>query len=296
MTIQTVCTVGFNEVQPFGEAGKYFTMVLILTSFGTFAYAVSVITQYIVDGSINHYYLQKKVQKGIDQLSNHIIICGFGRNGRQAARKLEAYGATYVVIDRDDARWKSYQNNYHNLHFLKGDAQNDETLINAGIERCSALISALPNDADNLFVVLSARQLKPEINIISRANEESTEKKLRAAGATHTVMPYKVGGQHMAELLMSPRVAEFLDHLSVGGKSDTNIEEVAVHDLPQSWGINRISDLQIRKTTGCSVIGLRRSTGEYIINPDPDQLLEPNTSLFVLGTTEQLNELRALFK
>jgi voltage-gated potassium channel len=292
MTIQTVSTVGFNEVQPFTGGGKYFTIFLILTSFGTFAYGASIIVQIVFDGSLASYYKYYRVQGKIDKLENHVIICGFGRNGKQVARKLKAYKQSFVVVDLLEERMSDFDPG--NMLYLIGNASSDDVLERAGVHRAKAVVASLATDADNLFVVVTAKQLNPSLNIVARANEETSKGKLIAAGATSTVMPNEVGGSHMADNLKSPDVVEFIDHLSVGGSSETNIEEILVNDI-LAENTQQISDLDIRRTTGCTVIGYKTEDGDFEINPGADVKLTPNSKLFVLGTTDQIKKLQKLF-
>ena len=169
------------------------------------------------------------MQKLIDSYKNHIIICGYGRNGKQAAVKLAAYKRAFVVIEKDKTVIEKLQ--FENIPYVIGNANEDEILLRAGVDRASCFISALPSDADNLFVVLSTRQINKNINIISRASLESSYDKLKFAGANNVILPDKIGGDHMASLVVVPGLMEFLDNLSIVGKSDINIEEVAVEKL-----------------------------------------------------------------
>ncbi len=179
MTVITITTVGFGEVQPLDESSKVFTILLILTSVVIVGYAISVITEYILSKNNLEGLKQRKMQKKIDNLKDHIIICGYGRNGKQAATKLMAYKKPFVVIEKNKEIAEKYQSEL--VPFVIGNANEDETLLQAGIERASTLISALPNDADNLFVVLSSRQINSDLNIISRASQETSYKKLKLA-------------------------------------------------------------------------------------------------------------------
>lgn len=294
MTIQTVSTVGFNEVQPFHSWGKEFTAILIVMSFGTFAFAISQLSQIIIGGNLNDYLKYKNVQKEMNSLNNHVIICGFGRNGKQAAQTLNAYNQAFVVVESNADRIKEIKEQ-GSIHFIEGDATDDNVLKSAGIEKARALISSLHTDADNIFVVISARQLNPKLEITSRANEDNTGKKLLAAGANTTVMPNKVGGGHMAHMIMKPSVVDFLDHLSVGGLSATNIEEIKVDQLPDSFDAKTIEDLQIRKMTGCTVVGMRSLTTPIVINPPVDAKLKSDSVIFVLGNAQQIEKLKQLF-
>ncbi|MCT4624820.1 MAG: NAD-binding protein [Schleiferiaceae bacterium] len=294
MTIQTVSTVGFNEVQPFHSWGKEFTSILIVMSFGTFAFAISQLSQIVISGNLKGYFKYKNTQKKMQSLNQHVIICGYGRNGKQASQTLQAYNQSFVVIEKDQKRIAELKAE-RNIHFIEGDATDDNILVSAGISRARALLSSLHNDADNIFVVITARQLNPNILITSRANEDNTGKKLQAAGANFTVMPNRVGGGHMAHMIMKPNVVEFLDHLSVGGMSATNIEEIKVEELPDGYKAKTIEDLEIRKKTGCTVVGMKSDTTQVIINPSVDAKLQSDSVIFVLGNEDQIRELKQLF-
>ncbi|MFD1163392.1 MULTISPECIES: potassium channel family protein [Hwangdonia] len=291
MTVITITTVGFKEVHPLDDATKIFTIFLILTSVFILGYALSVITEYILSKNNFEELKQKKMQKKIDNLKNHIIICGYGRNGRQAARKLLAYNKPFVIVEKDKELVDKVGN--EETPFVLGNASEDETLIQAGIDRASCLITALPNDADNLFIVLSARQINKDINIISRASQETSYKKLKLAGANNVILPDKIGGDHMASLVVVPGLMEFVDNLSIVGKSNINIEEIAVEKLTKE--IKTIKDLDLRKKTGCSVIGYKNENGEYIVNPEADLDLAPHSKIIVLGRPEQIELLNSVY-
>ncbi len=291
MTVQVVSTVGFNEVRDFHSWGQEFTSVLILMSFGTFAFAITQLSQILLSGNLNEYLKNKKVQKKIDHLQNHVIVCGYGRNGKQSVVTLLAYNQPFVVIEKNKEILAELKENSQ-LNFVEGDATDDDILLQAGILRAKALLSSLHNDADNIFVVITARQLNPNLVITSRANEDSTEKKLLTAGANSTVMPNRVGGQHLVHKLMNPDIVEFLDNLSVGGQSSTNIEEIKVNELPPHFNAKTIEDLEIRKQTGCNVIGMKTNNKSMIVNPSIDNELHADSILFVLGNKEQIERLK----
>lgn len=293
MTVITITTVGFGEVQPLDESSKVFTILLILTSVVIVGYAISVITEYILSKNNLEGLKQRKMQKKIDNLKDHIIICGYGRNGKQAATKLMAYKKPFVVIEKNKEIAEKYQSEL--VPFVIGNANEDETLLQAGIERASTLISALPNDADNLFVVLSYRQINSDLNIISRASQETSYKKLKLAGANNVILPDKIGGDHMASLVVVPGLLEFIDNLSIVGKSNINIEEISVEQLYDTSQIKTIRDLDLRKQTGCSIIGFKNAQGEYLINPEADLKLIPNSKIIVLGRPEQIQKLNSLY-
>jgi len=293
MTVITITTVGFGEVSPLDEEAKIFTIFLILTSFVVVGYSIKVITEYILTKNNVEELKQKKMQKKIDNLKDHIVICGYGRNGKQAATKLMAYKKDFVVIERDKELVDKFQSDM--VPFVIGNANEDEILIQAGIERASCLIAALPNDADNLFVVLSARQINGKMNIISRASQETSYNKLKLAGANSVILPDRIGGDHMASLVVVPDLLEFIDNLSIVGKSNINIEEIPVEKLYDPSNVKTIRDLDLRKKTGCNVIGFKDVNGEYIVNPEAEKELVPNSSVIVLGRPEQINNLNTLY-
>lgn len=226
-------------------------------------------------------------------MSNHIIICGYGRNGRQAAKKLLAHNRPFVVIENDKEIADKYQSEL--VPFIVGNANEDEVLLQAGLDRANCLISALPNDSDNLFVVLSARQINKRIRIISRASQETTYSKLKLAGANNVILPDMIGGDHMASLVVVPDLVEFIDNLSIVGKTSINIEEIEVEKLYDTSHVKTIANLNLRSKTGCNVIGYKTPEGDYVVNPGADQMLEPNSKVIVLGRPEQIQKLNSLY-
>ena len=295
MTVITLSTVGFREVKQLSEGGKIFTIILIITSLGVFAYAVSTLTGSFIEGQLNKLlkgYIKKSDMK---KMKDHVIICGYGRNGMQAANELLAHQTICVIIDADKEKMESLQEN-ENLIFMVGDATDDEVLIKAGIEKASALITTLPLDTDNVFVVLTARALNGSLLIISRASSESSQMKLRRAGVDNVVMPEKVGGAYMAKLVTRPDVVEFLGHLSVQGADPTNLDEIFCDNMPEEFYDQKIDKIEIRKKFGINIIGIKTSDGQFMLNPPPHTVVQPNTKLFVLGTPEQIKKLRGLMR
>lgn len=293
MTVITITTVGFKEVQPLDYNAKVFTIFLILTSVVILGYAIKVITEYILSRNNYEEIKRKKMQKRIDAMNNHIIICGYGRNGKQAAKKLLAYKKPFVVIEKDKEVIDKFESD--EVSFIFGNANEDETLKMAGIERASTLISALPNDADNLFVVLSSRQINSGLHIISRASQEPTYDKLKLAGANNVILPDKIGGDHMASLVVVPDLVEFIDNLGIVGERNINIEEIEVEKLYNVSEVKTIAELDLRKKTGCTVIGFKRSNGEYVVNPEAETKLIPESKIIVLGRPEQIRTLNSTY-
>lgn len=285
MTIITVATVGYREVNELDDSGKIFTSFLIIFSIGTFTYAISVITRYVIEGEFQTYFKHYKVNKEIQKLKNHVIVCGYGRNGRQACEQLTSGNEVYVAIESNPDIINMMRAE-GNILFIEGDATNDDVLAEAGLERAKALITALPSDAANVFVVLTARDKNPTLKIISRASDDASEHKLKRAGANNVIMPDKIGGTHMAALVTKPDVLEFIDHIT--GRINIRLEEILYSSLPESMRNKSIRELEIRNKTGANIIGFKTAEGEYVINPPPETIMMQDAKLFVLGTSEQV--------
>ncbi len=294
MTIITITTVGFGEVHPLSPSEKIFTSILIVSSIFIVGYAIKEVSEYLLSKNNIGNLRKKRVQNKINNLQNHIIVCGYGRNGKQAAQKLQAYNKPYVVVEKDEEVIERFSE--EKVLFVHGNADEDETLYRAGIERATTLICALPSDADNLFVVLSARQINNNLRIISRAAEETSYKKLKLAGADNVIMPDRIGGDHMASLVVVPDLVEFLDNLTVSGEEDSiNVEQIAFEKVCADGKELAITDLDLRKKTGCSIIGYKTSEGEYIVNPEPTTIVKKGSKLIVIGRPNQIEGLKQLY-
>lgn len=291
MTVITISTVGFSEVRPLSFEGRIFTVFLIMSSFGTFAYTITEITKYVIDGEFRRLLLHIRVDRSINKLKNHTILCGYGRNGKQAYQTLIEHGEQCVIVEKDKAIISDLMENNEVL-FVEGDATQDDVLIRAGIKEARALISALPNDADNLFVVLTARVNNPNVKIISRASEDNSDTKLRHAGVNNVIMPDKVGGAHMAQLVVKPDVVEFIDLLTGQSSVDTHIEEIPCCVLPESYIGKTIMELNIRKKWGANIVGFKTAEGAYVFNPSPETRIQRDSKLFVLGTSREIADMK----
>ena len=294
MTVITIATVGFNEVHPLSDAGKIFTIILIIFSFSFFAYSLSTITSYFVEGRLNFLFTGNRKTGGITKMKDHIIIVGFGRNGQQTAHDLLLLNKKVVVIEKSHELIVAHEKD--KVVFVEGDATEDEILELAGIQKAGALITTLPIDADNLYVVLTARSLNAELQIISRASHDSSYKKLMTAGASHVVMPEKVGGTFMASLVAKPDLAEFFHHLTIEGNEGVNLVEVICSDLPSEFQDRTIHDMSIRRLTGANIVGFRTPEGQYIINPSGETVMVKNAKLFVLGTPDQIEKVKEIIR
>jgi len=294
MTVITISTVGYEEVRPLGPLDKIFTSLFIIFSFFILGYVISVLTEYMLSKNNIGNLRKNRVQKKVDSLKDHVIVCGFGRNGKQAAQKLLDYKQPFVIIEKDESVVERMSDD--NLLIIFGNANEDEILIKAGIERARSIICALPSDADNLFIVLSARQINGKLKIISRATEETSSRKLKLAGADNVIMPDKIGGDHMASLVVVPDLVEFLDNLTVSGVEDSiNVEQVPFEKICTDGEELAIMDLDLRRKTGCSIIGYKSPSGEYIVNPEPSLILKKDSKLILIGRPNQIEKLKEFY-
>lgn len=295
MTIITVSTVGFGTLHSLSDGGMVFTAFLIIFSFGIFAYVVSAGTRLIFDGEFRNYLKTYTVEKKISKMQDHVIICGYGRNGKQAAIELSDNGVPFLVIEKESKVIEAMHENPE-LVYIEGDATQEDTLQHARIEQAKALITTFPNDAENLFVVLTAREMNPDMIIISRAYDEHTDTKIKRAGATNVIMPDRVGGQRMAKLVMQPDVVEFLEFIMLQNAHDVMLEEVSC-DHMEGEALNKsIRDLDVRNTSGANIVGLKTSDGAYVINPKADFVLSSRDKLFVLGKKKQIEKLKEIMR
>ncbi len=300
MTIITISTVGYQEVHTLSNNGMIFTIFLIIISLGFFGYFLTSITRIFIDGEykkiIKKHFRTKKIMK----LNNHVIVCGFGRNGRQATIDLLENGESVVVIDNKTKVLKEDINekivNNKNFLFVHGDASHEESLFKVNIANAKAMIITLPNDAENLLIILTSRDINTRMKIISRASDEHTYSKLKRAGADNVIMPDIVGGSRMAKLVSEPDIIEFLEMIMLRDGVDINLDEISCDDLASCFVNSTISDLDIRKKTGANIIGLKLGNGKYVFNPGGEIKLKQQDKIFVLGDNNQIQELKQLLE
>lgn len=292
MTVITISTVGFKEVgHELSAPGKIFTMALIFLSLGSIAYVGSSMARFIFDGELANYIKTYRVDKKIAKLNNHVIIVGYGRNGEQAAMELEEHNVPFVILDKRENVIARIREN-PKLLYIKGDATHEEILEQAGIQRARALIATTPNDADNVFVVLTARSMNPSLIIISRASELESQMKLKRAGATNIIMPERIGGQRMAKLVHQPDVVEFIEYILLQKTQNVSLEEISCKNLARRFVGKSIAELRVREVSGANIVGIKVSGARYVFNPDPNMILSRNDQLFVLGNPEQISKLK----
>ncbi len=287
MTVITIGTVGYGEVKPLSSAGKIFTMVIIFVNIGVVAYSLSTLAAMVVEGRIRDYFKSQRETKKIGKMNKHIIVCGYGRNGKQICQELLASKQPFVVIERDSAATADLENQ-EGAHLLIGDATQDEVLLQAGVMRARALVTALPSDPANVYVVLTARGMNAAINIISRASDESSELKLKRAGANHVIMPEKIGGSYMASLVLKPDISEFMASFGDKEEMEFAISEISASDLLGAQSSKKLYELRIRETYGVIVIGIKTRKGDYIFSPGKQEIVEPGAFLIVLGSSRQM--------
>ncbi|MBL7740325.1 MAG: NAD-binding protein [Chitinophagaceae bacterium] len=279
MTVITVATVGYMEVHPLSETGRIFTVVIILINIIAFSFFLTYITRYLLDGELLRQYKRLKMENEIHHLSSHVIVCGFGRNGSECAQVLHENRIPFVVLEEKHDLPPNLP--FHVKYFIKGDATKDEILKEAGIERARAIICTMPIDADNLFTVITARQLNAGITIISRASQDNSVVKLKVGGANNVIMPDKIGGAHMATLVMNPDVLEMLSLMTT-----RNTPEFKVSEIMATRTVS-LGELELWKSSGCTLLGVK-SNNSYKLNPAPDYYLKPGERLIVMGSEEQI--------
>lgn len=292
MTIITLSTVGFTEVKPLTDAGRIFTSFYIIGNLGIYAYSATAFSKYIIEGEIFKNRFLKKMDKKIKALDNHVIVCGLGKYGQEVIQYFDRHDQSYVVIERSEEALQKVSDKTEHLLWLIGDATDDKILQEANIIHAKSIIAATGDDSENMFIVLSARQLNPKIDIISRAIAKRSEKKMYLAGADHVIMPDQIGGFYMAVLVNKPDVVDFFSFMANETNTNIGFEEMHYEDFSDSKKGKPLRELEIRSYAGANVIGLRKSDGTYEANPSPDTILHEGESYIILGNKEQIAKLQ----
>lgn len=290
MTAITLTTVGFGEVRPLSPIGRLFTVFLILSGVSSVAYGFSRLGEYFLTGRVAARLRSRRMTRTIDKLVDHIIVCGYGRVGKSAALTLQDGKRPVVVIDNDAERIESAQAD--GFVVLHADSTRDEALIQAGIERAWGMVICLGDDSRNLFIVLSARALKPDLYIVARTIEAVNEQKMIRAGANRVVSPYQIGGKHMANIVIRPHVTDFLDVVTLDGGIELWLEELIIQPESALAG-QTVGDANIRRRTGVTLVAILRLEGGTVM-PNANTALHAGDELIVLGTREQLATLEEL--
>ncbi len=294
MTVITLGTVGFMEVRPLSDAGRVFTAFLILFNISIFAYSISTLTTLLMDNELRANLKFWRILKKIETLRDHVIVCGFGKHGHETVDELRKTRTPFVVLEMKEDRLEELRDDGKIL-FIDGDAADDGVLEEAGIRTAKALIVTFSDEAEAVYVVLSARQLNPKLRIIARALHEKASKKLEKAGADHVVSPERLGGFYMAALIKNPRVVEFFSLISnMTSGQPVLFEEFPCENFKREMLGQSLNELNIRTRTGANVIGLRLADGHYTVNPAPETRLKTGEQLVILGDESQMKRFRAM--
>ena len=291
MTVITLGTVGFREVHDLSDGGKLFTMGLIVVGVSVLGYIVGSLAQIMFEGQIQRVMGRKKVEKMIDELAEHYIICGFGRIGSLICKEFKANDLPFVVVEKDlETIERLNEEGY--LH-MKGDATLDETLLKAGIKRAKGLISVVTSDTENVYITLTARGLNPELYILARSGEEGSDLKLKRAGANKVVSPYIIGGSRMAQSILRPNVVDFIEIATGSEHMDLQMEEISIPPHSAFAGETLVSS-GFRKETGVIIVGIKKSHGRMVFNPHSQAKIEGGDTLIVLGEPQSITKLEDL--
>ncbi len=291
MTAITVTTVGFGEVSPLSQSGRVFTMVLIFTGVGTVFYILTSLTQMVVEGKIRQIMGRRSLQRQIRHLKNHYIICGYGRIGALVADMLHEQDVDTVIVETSEDITRRLEE--RGQHYVLGPATEDEVLLAAGIERAAGLVATVSSDADNVFIVLSAKQIRPDLFVIARATELGTERKLKRAGANKVVSPYFIGARRIAQTVIRPSVADFVDLTFHGGDMGLQMEELEVCEGTELAGLP-LKDTGIRQKLNLIIMAVKKTNDQMIFNPEADTVIEVGDILIALGTRESMKKLGAI--
>lgn len=291
-TVITMSTVGFREVQDLSPPARVFTMLVIAAGVSTVFYGLGVMMEFVVSGELTGLYRRRALRKRIEELRDHYIICGFGRVGAAVAQEFEQARAPFVVIDNDPEIVQEVEQAGYAA--VLGDAADDDALLIAGILRARGLVAAVDSDAGNTFVTLTARELRPALLIVARANAEESVSKLRRAGANQVISPYLISGKKMATLLLQPLVSDYLDVMTGTGEIEFRLEEFKLNDTCEVVG-RSIKELEVRQITGATILAVRHGDGAFDTNPAPGVVLKEDDVLICIGTPLDIARLEELF-
>jgi voltage-gated potassium channel len=291
MTVITLSTVGFGEVYALSPTGKVFTMILVIFGVGGAAYTISIMGQMIVEGEIRKLLGRRKMEKSLKDLKDHYIVCGYGRVGRKICKEFCIRKVPFVVVEKDLQIVEQIEKD--GFLFVQGDSTEDSTLTLAGIEKAKGLVIAVAKEADNVFIVLSARQLNPSIFITARADSDAAEKKILRAGANKVISPYKIGGIRMALTTLRPNLVDFMKVVTFDKETGLVIEEIEIKpNSPLTQGT--LKDSPIRKEFGIMVVGIKKIGKDVFLNPSPETKIEAGDILIVIGEKEKLDKLETM--
>ncbi|HOO55214.1 MAG TPA: potassium channel protein [bacterium] len=292
MTVITLATVGFSEIHELSQAGRMFTIILIISGVATIGVGVQFFVAYIVRTNVFGNIWRLRMEQKIKLMKDHIIVCGYGKIGHHVVDYLIKEKNNFVIVDRELAEKDILEQK--DILFIVGEATDEEVLKKAGVERASSLVAVVGSDADNLFITMSAKGLNPEIRVIARSEDSSTSKKLKRVGAEKVILPYEIGGRRIASIVNHPSIMEFLDTVMDSGNMELLMSE-AVVSSGSAMKQQTLLKSEIRKKSGAIVLAIRKKTG-LIINPEPETLIEEGDKLICLGTKTQIDNLQKYAK
>lgn len=291
MTVITVSTVGYGEIHPLTPVGRMLTMISIVANMTVGGYAIGVLVRVFISGELRQSFKRRRLEKQIENLKDHFIICGFGRIGGIICQELDADDVDFVVIEQSDEAVAEIEK--RGYLYLQMDATSDEALLRAGVMKARGVVTAVRDDANNVFITLTARGLRPDIFVLSRTSDVKNEGKLKRAGATKVVSPYFLGGRRMAQVLRRPTVVDFIDIATMGNKFGLIMDELVVHEKSGLVGKNLI-DSHLRQDYGVIIVGIKKKEGNMIFNPLPTETLDAGDVLVLLGRKEDVKRLCAV--
>ena len=291
MTIITISTVGYAEIVPLTQAGRALTIVIIILGITVGAYTIGMLVRAFIEGEMLKIFGRRKVQKQITELKDHYIVCGFGRIGRIICNELAADNVNFVVIEQEPSIIEKIESK--NYLFIEMDATSEEALLKAGIMKAKGIATALRSDANNVFITLTAKGLRPDIYILARASHENNEDKLSRAGASRVVSPHLIGGKRMAQVLKRPTVVDFIDIATMGSSLGLMMEEAMIGKGSDLINKNLV-DSNLRKDFGVIIVAIKKMAGNMIFNPMPSETLESGDVIVVIGTKEDLKRMNAV--
>jgi voltage-gated potassium channel len=292
MTVITIFTVGFREVRPLTPTGRIFTIFIIFSGVSTAFYAFTKIAEIAFEGGIRKFWRKRMNEKKLKTISNHYLVCGYGRMGQIVQERLMMENIPHVVIENN--REKIHNLEKKNCLYIEGDATLEEVLIQAGVKRAKGLAALLPTDADNLYLVLTARQLNPSLYILSKALDEEGEKKILQIGANKVVSPYKLGGLKIAQGLIRPTLVDFIDLIIRRQELSLFMEEFVVSKQSKIVGLS-LKEADIRRKSNVIVMAVRKPGKEICFNPAPETKIEVGDTLLVLGNGKGIQDFKTNF-